>query len=77
MPAQMYKINKVQKVLYRDLKKAEAEVQSLEETISQVKALGHPAEEQEKQLEKMKQHLKEAKHRIEDLWEYSVPYGQA
>lgn len=77
MPAQLDKINKVQKELYRDLKKAEAEVQSLEETIAQVKALGHSAEEQEKQLEKMKQHLIKAKQRIEDLWEYSVPYGQA
>jgi len=42
-----------------------------------VKALGHPAEEQEMQLEKMKQNLTEARQRIEDLWEYSVPYGQA
>jgi peptidoglycan hydrolase CwlO-like protein len=59
------------------LKKAEADVQSLQETIDQVKALGHPVEEQEKQLEKMKQHLTKAKQRIEDLWEYSVPYGHA
>lgn len=73
----MDRIKKVQKELYRDLKKAETEVQSLEETIVQVKELGHPAEEQEKQLEKMKQHLLKARQRIEDLWEYSVPYGQA
>jgi seryl-tRNA synthetase len=77
MPAPMEKIIKAQKELYRDLKKTEAEVQSLQETIAQVKALGHPVEEQEKQLEKMKQHLKESRQRIEDLWEYSVPYGQA
>lgn len=77
MSAQMDKIKKVQKELYRGLKTAEAEVQSLEDTIAQVKALGHSAEEQEKKLEKMKQHLINAKQRIEDLWEYSVPYGQA
>ncbi len=73
----MEAVKKAQKELYRDLKITEAEVQSLEETIAQVKALGHPAEEQEKHLEKMKQQLKEAKKRIEDLWQYSVPYGQA
>jgi seryl-tRNA synthetase len=77
MPAQMDTIKQVQKELHRDLKTTEAEVQSLEETIAQVKALGHPAEVQEIQLEKMKQQLKEAKQRIEDLWEYSIPYGQA
>jgi len=70
-------VKKAQKELYRDLKKTEAELQSLQETIAQVKALGHPAEEQEQQLEKMKQHLEEARQRIEDLWQYSVPYGQA
>ncbi|MBV5330292.1 MAG: hypothetical protein JZU65_22120 [Chlorobium sp.] len=73
----MDKIKRVQKELYRGLKTAEAEVQSLEETIAQVKALGHSAEKQEKQLEKMKKHLIKAKQRIEDLWQYSVPYGQA
>jgi peptidoglycan hydrolase CwlO-like protein len=73
----MEEIKKIQKELYRDLKNAEAEVQSLQDRISQVKALGHPAEEQEKQLEKMKQHLTESRQRIEDLWKYSVPYGQA
>ncbi len=73
----MERVKKAQKELFRDLKTAEAEVQSLEETIAQVKALGHSAEEQEKQLEKMKQHLIKAKQRIEDLWEYSRPYGQA
>jgi seryl-tRNA synthetase len=77
MAAPMEKIKKAQKELYRDLKKTEAEVQSLQDTIAQVKALGHSAEEQEKQLEKMKLLLKEAKQRIEDLWQYSIPYGQA
>jgi len=70
-------VKKAQKELYRDLKTIEAEVQSLEETIAQVKALGHPAEEQEKQLEKVKQDLTGARVRIEDLWQYSVPYGRA
>ena len=73
----MDKINKVQKELFRDLKKTEAEVESLQETIDQVKALGHPVDEQEKQLDKVKQHITEAKQRIEGLWEYSIPYGQS
>ena len=73
----MDRVEKAQKELYRDLKTAEAEVQSLQEAIDQVKALGHPPEEQEEHLEKMKQLLKEAKQRIEDLWQYSKPYGQA
>lgn|GEM_PF-2278219 len=77
MPVQMDQINKVQKELYRDLKTAETEVRSLEETIAKIKALGHPTEEQEKQLETMKHILKKARQRIEDLWKYSIPYGQA
>lgn len=77
MPAQMDEINRVQKKLYRELQAAEEGVHSLEETVAQVKALGHPAEEQEEHLEKMQQLLKKAKQRIEYLWEYSVPYGQA
>ncbi len=76
MPAQMDEINRVQKELYRDLKAAEAGVQSLQETIARVKGLGHTAEE-EKHLEAMKEILNKARQRIEDLWKYSVPYGQA
>ena len=77
MPAQMDEINKLQKELYLDLKVAEEGVQSIEGTIAQIKALGHPAVDEEKQLEAMKDILKKARQRIEDLWKYSVPYGQA
>ena len=73
----MERVKKAQKELYRDLHKLEKEAESLQGRIAQVKALGHSAEEQEKQLEKLDQLLKKAGQRIEDLWQYSIPYGQA
>lgn len=73
----MERVKKAQKELYADLNKLEKEAESLQDQIAQVKALGHPAEEQEKKLEKLDQLLKKARQRIEDLWQYSIPYGQA
>jgi uncharacterized protein involved in exopolysaccharide biosynthesis len=73
----METIKKIQKELYVDLKSIELEVQSLQDKIAEIKALGHPAQEQEQKVEKMIKQLEEARQRIEDLWRYAVPYGRA
>ena len=73
----METIKKIQKELFVDLKSIELEVQSLQDKIAEIKALGHPAQEQEQKVEKMMKQLEEARQRIEDLWRYAVPYGRA
>ena len=73
----METIKKIQKELYVDLKSIEQEVQSLQDGIAEIKALGHSAQEQEQKVEKMIKQLEEARQRIEDLWRFAVPYGRA
>jgi len=70
-------VKKAQKELYNDLRKIEKETQVIQDQIDQVKALGQSAEEQEEKLENLKLLLKAARQRIEDLWQYSRPYGHA
>lgn len=73
----METVKKAQNELNVDLKLIEEEVQSLQERITQLKALGHSAEEEEQKMEKVMKQVEKTRQRIEDLWQYSVPYGQA
>lgn len=77
MPAQMMEIKKAQKELYGILEALEQEVQSLQDSVAELQASGQSAEAEEQQLKKTIDLLKENRQRIEDLWQYSVPYGQA
>ena len=60
----MEAVKRAQKELYVDLNSIEAEVQSLLDQITQVKALGHSAEEQEKKVEILIERLNELRQRI-------------
>jgi uncharacterized coiled-coil DUF342 family protein len=77
MEVKVESVKQAQKELYSDLKSIEKEVASLHDRISQVKALGHSAQEEEQMMEKLIERLEETRQRIEDLWRFSVPYGQA
>jgi len=77
MPAPIEEIKKAQKELYGILEALEQEVQLLQSRVAELQALGQSTEAEEQQLKKTIELLQANRQRIEDLWEYSVPYGQA